>query len=66
MRCTVFNFFLLKHAYNGQITQWSGMRKKLSEIPVGLPVAPGIIDIFHQALLCFTGICVFIFNAVEI
>ena len=66
MRCTVFKFFWSKHTYNGQITQWSGVRKKLSEIPVGLPVAPGIIDIFHQALLCFTGICVFIFYVVEI
>ena len=62
MRCTVFNFFLWKHMYNGQITQWSGVWKKLSEIPVGLPVAPGIIDIFHQALLFFTRICVFIFS----
>ena len=62
MRCTVFKFFWSKHTYNGQITQWSGVRKKLSEIPVGLPVAPGIIDIFHQTLLWFTGICVFIFS----
>ena len=29
MRCTVFWFFWLKHTYNGQITQWSGVWIKI-------------------------------------